>query len=80
MAPLRAWAARGKRLIGKAPFGHWNTLTFIAALRHDAITAPWGIGGPINGAAFCPCIGQVLVATQRKDGLVRRENAPRTVF
>ena len=23
MAPLRGWAARGQRLIGKAPFGHW---------------------------------------------------------
>ena len=22
MTPLRGWAARGKRLIGKAPFGH----------------------------------------------------------
>ena len=35
MTPLRGWAARGKRLIGKAPFGHWNTMTFVAALRHD---------------------------------------------
>ena len=23
MTPLRGWAVRGKRLIGKAPFGHW---------------------------------------------------------
>ena len=23
MAPLRGWAARGQRLIGRAPFGHW---------------------------------------------------------
>ena len=52
MTPLRGWAARGTRLIGKAPFGHWNTMTFIAALRHDAITAPWVINGPINGATF----------------------------
>ena len=52
MTPLRGWAARGTRLIGKAPFGHWNTMTFIAALRHDAITAPWVIDGPINGDIF----------------------------
>ena len=26
MAPLRGWATRGKRLIGHAPFGHWNKL------------------------------------------------------
>ena len=24
MAPLRGWAARGQRLIGRAPFGHWK--------------------------------------------------------
>lgn len=23
MAPLRGWAVRGQRLIGRAPFGHW---------------------------------------------------------
>ena len=43
MAPLRGWAPRGRRLIGRAPFGHWNTMTFVAALRHDGITAPWVI-------------------------------------
>ena len=52
MAPLRGWAAKGERLIGKAPFGHWNTMTFIAALRHDGITAPWVVDGPINGEIF----------------------------
>ena len=31
MAPLRGWAPRGRRLQGQAPFGHWNTMTFIAA-------------------------------------------------
>ena len=74
MAPLRGWAARGKRLIGKAPFGHWNTMTFIAALRHDAITAPWVIDGPINGEAFRTYIEQVLVPTLRKDDIVILDN------
>ena len=26
--PLRRWAVRGRRLIGKAPFGHRNTMTW----------------------------------------------------
>ena len=43
MTPLRGWALRGERLKGYAPFGHWNTMTFIAAQRQDAITAPWVI-------------------------------------
>ena len=33
------WAPVGERLIDHAPFGHWNTQTFIAALRHDRIDA-----------------------------------------
>ena len=39
MAPLRGWGPRGKRLKAHAPYGHWKTLTFIAALRHDRIDA-----------------------------------------
>ena len=71
MTPLRGWAARGKRLIGKAPFGHWNTMTFIAALRHDAITAPWVIDGPINGEIFQTGINVVLVPSQRPNEIGR---------
>jgi hypothetical protein len=39
MAPLRGWALRGMRLTTKVPHGHWNTATFLAALRHDRIDA-----------------------------------------
>ena len=70
MTPFRGWAARGKRLIGKAPFGHWNTMTFIAALRHDAITAPWVIDGPINGEIFQTCVNEVLVPTLRPNDIL----------
>ena len=52
MAPLRGWGLRGKRLITHVPFGHWKTMTFMAALRSDRIDAPWVLDGPINGAAF----------------------------
>jgi transposase len=74
MAPLRGWAARGQRLIGKAPFGHWNTMTFIAALRHDAITAPWVIDGPINGSIFRTYVEEVLVPTLRHGDIVILDN------
>ena len=30
------WAPVGKRLVDHAPFGHWQTLTFIAGLAQDA--------------------------------------------
>jgi transposase len=39
MTRLRGRAREGQRLKMKAPFGHWGTQTFIAALRHDGLTA-----------------------------------------
>ncbi|WP_443070227.1 hypothetical protein [Sulfitobacter sp.] len=36
-------------MIDHAPFGHWKTQTFIAALRHDRLDAPWIIDDAING-------------------------------
>ena len=52
MTPIRGWAPRGQKLIARAPFGHWRTLTFLAALRHDRIDAPCVLDGPINGQSF----------------------------
>jgi transposase len=74
MAPLRGWGPRGKRLIGRAPFGHWNTMTFVAALRHDGIVAPWVIDGPINGASFRTYVEQVLVPELREGDIVVMDN------
>ena len=74
MAPLRGWAARGQRLIGRAPFGHWNTMTFVAALRQDGIVAPWVIDGPINGEAFRTYVEKVLVPALRPGDIVILDN------
>ena len=52
MAPLRGWAPCGERLRASLPHGRWKTLTFLAALRHDRIDAPWLLDGPINGERF----------------------------
>ena len=53
MAPLRGWGVKGKRLRGFAPQGRWRTLTFLAALRCEGLTAPCVFDGPINGPRFC---------------------------
>lgn len=74
MAPLRGWGPRGRRLKGHAPFGHWKTLTFIAALRHDRIDAPWVIDGPINGAIFLVYIEKVLAPTLSPGDVVVLDN------
>ena len=36
---------RGERLIGRVPLGTWKTLTFVAGLRCDEMTAPLVIEG-----------------------------------
>lgn len=46
MAKRTGWALRGQRLVDYAPFGHWSTQTFVAALRHDRLVAPWPIVPP----------------------------------
>ena len=74
MAPLRGWAPRGQRIKAKVPHGRWQTMTFMAALRHDRITAPWFIEGPINGEAFLLYIEKVLVPTLRHGDIVIMDN------
>ena len=74
MAPLRGWAERGTRLLTKVPFGHWNTMTFIAALRHDRIEAPWVLDRPVNGERFRAYVEHILVPTLRPNDLVVMDN------
>ncbi|MGV4796854.1 IS630 family transposase [Rhizobium sp. F40D2] len=74
MAPLRGWAPRGERLLGKAPFGHWNTMTFIAALRTDRVSAPWIIDGPINAERFLIYVEKVLVPELKPGDIVVMDN------
>ncbi len=74
MAPLRGWCRRGKRLKTKVPHGHWQTMTFLAALRHDRIDAPCVFDGPINGVSFLAWIEQSLVPTLAPGDIVIMDN------
>jgi transposase len=74
MAPLRGWAPRGSRLPAKVPHGRWNTATFLAALRHDRIEAPWLLEGPIDGDSFHTYVEKVLVPTLRPGDIVVMDN------
>ena len=40
MTRLYGRAPLGQRLVAKVPHGHWKTLTLVAALRVDGVTAP----------------------------------------
>ena len=74
MAPIRGWGPKGKRLRGFAPHGRWRTMTFLAALRHDRLTAPGVFDGPINGACFQAYVRQVLVPTLKSGDIVVMDN------
>jgi transposase len=74
MAPLRGWAPRGQRLIGKVPHGRWKTMTLLAALRHDRIDAPWLLEGPIDGESFRLYVEKVLLPTLRPGDIVIMDN------
>ena len=74
MAPLRGWAPRGMRLTAKVPHGHWKTTTFLAALRHDRIEAPWVLDGPIDGDSFRTYVEKVLVPCLKPGDIVILDN------
>jgi transposase len=74
MAPLYGWAPVGERIKAKVPHGHWQTMTFLAALRHDAVTAPWLIDGPINGERFSLYVEAVLAPTLKSGDIVVMDN------
>ena len=49
-------------------------MTFIAALRHDRISAPWVINGPINGELFTLYVEKVLAPTLEPGEIVILDN------
>jgi transposase len=67
-------APRGERLVASVPHGHWKTLTFVAALRHDGLTAPYVIDGAMDGPSFVAYVEQVLVPMLRKGDTVFMDN------
>jgi transposase len=66
----------GRRLLCKEPWGHWKTTTFTAALRHDGLTAPMMLDGPMNGDAFLAYVRDVLAPTLRFGDVVIMDNLP----
>ena len=62
--------ARGVRLIGHVPQSHWQTITFVAGLRHDAMVAPMVVEGPMTGEMFLAYVEQCLVPTLKRGDIV----------
>jgi transposase len=65
---------KGQRLICPVPHGHWKSITFVAALRTDGLTAPMVLDGPMNGDRFVKYIETVLVPTLKPGNIVILDN------
>lgn len=71
---LRGRSPVGERLPGTVPFGHWQSQTFIAALRCNGLTAPWLIEGAMDRIAFDLYIETQLAPTLRPGEVVILDN------
>lgn len=74
MSRLYWRSARGERCRASVPHGHWQSSTFIAALRHDRITAPMLLDGPMDGNAFVEYVKQVLSPELKEGDMVICDN------
>ncbi|MGZ8163284.1 MAG: IS630 family transposase [Methylobacter sp.] len=66
----------GARCVDSAPAGHWQTLTFMAGLRADRITAPWYGDRAMKGEAFKEYLGSQLGPTLKPGDSVICDNLP----
>ena len=76
MTRLRGRCPKGRRLLAKAPFGHWKTQTFIAGLRCDALIAPFVIDAPMDRRIFETYVETQLAPTLKPGYIVVCDNLP----
>ena len=74
MTRLYGRAPVGERLIDKAPHGHWQTTTLIAALGVQGVRCSTVVDGAVNGDVFEAFIEQVLVPQLRPGDIVIMDN------
>jgi transposase len=74
MTRLYGRAQRATRCLCRVPHGHWCTATLIAALRHDRLTAPLLLDGPMEGAMFLAYVEKILVPELHRGELVICDN------
>jgi transposase len=74
MTRIHGRCRKGQRLRGKAPYGHWKTMTFVAGLRLDGIIAPMVLDCPMNGDIFASYAAQALARKLRPGGMLIMDN------
>lgn len=76
MARRYGRCAKGRRLVGKIPWAHWKTTTFVAALRLGEISAPFVLDGAMNRDCFEAYVENVLAPTLSEGDIVVMDNLP----
>ncbi len=76
MVRLYGRCVRGERLVDHQPQGHWKTITFVAALRQNGMTAPCTIDGAMTGRRFLTYVERCLVPTLKRNDVVMIDNLP----
>lgn len=74
MTRRHGWCPRGQRCVSAVPHGHWKTTTFLAGLRHDRLTAPLVVDGPMDGTIFLAYIRDFLCPTLKPGDVVIADN------
>ena len=74
MTRLYGRSQRGTRCLCAEPHGHWQSATFIAALRSDRLCAPLLIDGPMDGTMFLTYLHQVLAPELLEGDIVICDN------
>jgi transposase len=74
MVRLSGRCPRGERLVADVPCGQWKTVTFVAGLRHNRITAPCVVEGAMNAEMFLAYVEQHLAPTLKRNDIVVIDN------
>jgi transposase len=74
MARLIGRSPVGQRCVAAIPHGHWQSSTFLAALRLESITAPFLIEGAVDGDVFTAYLQHVLCPELRPGDIVILDN------
>ena len=69
-------SARGLRLDGPVPHGHWKSTTFVGALTSRGFLAPYVTDGAMNGVLFKAWVEQMLAPELRPGDIVVMDNLP----
>lgn len=74
MTRLRGRAMGGRRVVGRIPWGNYQTSTLISGIRLEGPCAPWVFEGPMNGEMFLAWMQQRLAPLLRAGEVVILDN------